>query len=153
MATHWSILAWIISWTEEPCGLSPWALKELDTTEQLTHNWQGCPDKMSQMLWLCPSHYPLSSGTWFQPAPVLLVFTFITSQFFQPKDALFHLQLICILWGSTLRLYKYKITHQNLMSSSIICWFPLAQFGDGCQMVIGWFHHSFCIYQLMESTN
>ena len=38
MATHSSILAWRIPWTEEPGGLhSSWGLKELDTTEWLTH--------------------------------------------------------------------------------------------------------------------
>ena len=37
MATHSSILAWRIPWTEEPGGLySPWGRKELDTTEQIT---------------------------------------------------------------------------------------------------------------------
>ena len=38
MATHSSILAWRIPWTEEPCGLqsSPWGHKELYMTEQLT---------------------------------------------------------------------------------------------------------------------
>ena len=37
MATHSSILAWRILWTEEPGGLySPWGHKELDTTERLT---------------------------------------------------------------------------------------------------------------------
>ena len=35
MATHSSILAWRIPWTEEPDGLQ--FPKELDTTEQLTH--------------------------------------------------------------------------------------------------------------------
>ena len=35
MATHSSILAWKIPWTEEPVGYSPWGRKELDTTEQL----------------------------------------------------------------------------------------------------------------------
>ena len=35
MATHSSILAWRIPWTEEPCGLqsSPWGHTELDITE------------------------------------------------------------------------------------------------------------------------
>ena len=37
MATHSSILAWRIPWTEEPGGYSPWGCKESDTTEQLTH--------------------------------------------------------------------------------------------------------------------
>ena len=33
MATHSSIFAWEISWTEEPGGLQSMGLQELDTTE------------------------------------------------------------------------------------------------------------------------
>ena len=33
IATHSSILAWKILWTEEPGGLSPWGRKESDRTE------------------------------------------------------------------------------------------------------------------------
>ena len=33
MATHSSIRAWRIPWTEEPNGLQPIGRKELDTTE------------------------------------------------------------------------------------------------------------------------
>ena len=36
MATHSSILAWKIPWTEEPVDYSPWDLKESDMTEQLS---------------------------------------------------------------------------------------------------------------------
>ena len=36
MATHFSILAWRIPWTEEPGGYSPGGFKELDTAEWLT---------------------------------------------------------------------------------------------------------------------
>ena len=36
MATHSSILAWRILWTEEPGGRQPWGQKESDTTERLT---------------------------------------------------------------------------------------------------------------------
>ena len=36
MATHSSILAWKISWTEEPGGLQSMGCKESDTTERLT---------------------------------------------------------------------------------------------------------------------
>ena len=46
MTAHSSILAWRITWTEDPAGYSPWGRKELDTTEQLklllfipTENW------------------------------------------------------------------------------------------------------------------
>ena len=37
MATHSSIPAWKIPWTEEPGGLSPQGCKELDMTE---HTWE-----------------------------------------------------------------------------------------------------------------
>ena len=33
MATHSSILAWEVPWTEEPVGYSPWGRKKSDTTE------------------------------------------------------------------------------------------------------------------------
>ena len=37
MATHSSVLAWKIPWTEEPDGLyNPWGRKESDMTEQLS---------------------------------------------------------------------------------------------------------------------
>ena len=36
MATHSSILAWRIPWTEEP-GYSPWGPKKYDTTEATWH--------------------------------------------------------------------------------------------------------------------
>ena len=36
MATHSSILAWRIPWTDEPAGYSPWGPKESDMTEH-TH--------------------------------------------------------------------------------------------------------------------
>ena len=43
MATHSSILAWRIPWTEEPGGLQSTGLKESDTTEQIHfhfHAWK-----------------------------------------------------------------------------------------------------------------
>ena len=40
MATHSSILAWRIPWTEEPQGLQSWGCKESDVTEQLTLSYQ-----------------------------------------------------------------------------------------------------------------
>ena len=35
MATHSSIIAWKILWTEEPGGYNPWGCIELDTTEHI----------------------------------------------------------------------------------------------------------------------
>ena len=40
MATHSSVLAWEIPWTEEPGGHGPWDHKELDMTE-MTENPLG----------------------------------------------------------------------------------------------------------------
>ena len=37
MATHSSILAWKIPWTEEPGGLQSWGHKESDTIEHVAH--------------------------------------------------------------------------------------------------------------------
>ena len=39
-ATHSIILAWRISWTEEPSGYSPWGHKESDRTETNAFTWQ-----------------------------------------------------------------------------------------------------------------
>ena len=36
MATHSSILAWEIPWTEEPGGLNLWSCRESDRTEKIT---------------------------------------------------------------------------------------------------------------------
>ena len=41
MATHSSILAWRIPWTEEPGGCSPWGCKESDTTEATSDACRG----------------------------------------------------------------------------------------------------------------
>ena len=46
MATHSSILAWKIPWTEEPGGLL-WGGRELDTTERLTLPGEGGGQGMS----------------------------------------------------------------------------------------------------------
>ena len=37
MATHSSILAWEIAWTEEACGLQSMGSQELDMTYQVSH--------------------------------------------------------------------------------------------------------------------
>ena len=41
MATHFSILAWRILWTEKPSGLQSMGCKELDTTEVTEHEQLG----------------------------------------------------------------------------------------------------------------
>ena len=38
MSTHYSIVAEITPWTEEPGGLQPWNHKELDTCVHTHHN-------------------------------------------------------------------------------------------------------------------
>ena len=45
MAIHSSILAWKISWTEEPRAIVPWGHKESDRTETSEHSTH------SKILW------------------------------------------------------------------------------------------------------
>ena len=47
LATHSTILAWRIPWTEEPGGHSPWGCKESDITEH-THT-QGRPSPCTDL--------------------------------------------------------------------------------------------------------
>ena len=49
MATHSSILAWRIPWTEEPGGLQSMGSQESDTTEQL-HNDNSPPFRLEKTL-------------------------------------------------------------------------------------------------------
>ena len=44
MATHSSILAWGVQWTEEPGGHGPRGHKESDTTEMTWHMCKECRD-------------------------------------------------------------------------------------------------------------
>ena len=41
MATHSSILAWRIPWTEKPVGYSPWGRKEMDMAKETEHMHTG----------------------------------------------------------------------------------------------------------------
>ena len=52
MATHSSILAWRIPWTEEPAGYSPWGHRESDMAEQLTLSLKGLkPGTYEELDW------------------------------------------------------------------------------------------------------
>ena len=42
MATHYSILAWRIPWTEEHGSYSPWGRQESDTIKRLTLSLSWC---------------------------------------------------------------------------------------------------------------
>ena len=42
MATHFSILAWKIPWTEEPGGHSPWGLKSQTLYAVVPRKYHSC---------------------------------------------------------------------------------------------------------------
>ena len=115
MATHSSILAWRIPWTEEPGGLySPWDCKELDKTERLMEKamaphsstltwkipWMEEPGRLQSMGSLSVRHNWVTSLSLFtfmhwrrkwQPAPVFL-----------PGESQGRGSLVgCHLWGHT----------------------------------------------------
>ena len=51
MATHSSVLAWKIPWTEESAlaGYGPWDCKELDMTYQLNHRQYQVAERRSKV--------------------------------------------------------------------------------------------------------
>ena len=56
-ATHFSILAWEIPWTEELCGLySPWGCKESDITEH-TRTHMASRTQEAPLLTSSPVYY------------------------------------------------------------------------------------------------
>ena len=57
MATHSSILAWEISWTEEPGGL------QSKGSKRVGHDWAHIHYRNSQ-LWHLGSSSPTRDGTW-----------------------------------------------------------------------------------------
>ena len=72
MATHSSIFAWRIPWTEEPGGLhSPWGCKESDMNERLKQlsffhiHWGGFTELQESLAYTYPCRlliYVLSEG-------------------------------------------------------------------------------------------
>ena len=61
MATHSSILAWKISWREEPGGLQSMGRKESGMTERLTHTW---PPTRAFAICLCRDWTLCCYGFW-----------------------------------------------------------------------------------------
>ena len=60
MATHSSILAWRIPWTEEPGKLyGPWSCNESKTTERLSNNYSLISEKGK---WVAASLFLDESG-------------------------------------------------------------------------------------------
>ena len=82
MATHSSILAWNIPWTEEPVGYSPWGCKESDTAEWLSQQQQ----RQSWPHWVLVQNAPKSASS-----PVALAL------------------LVPALWGSLLPVFLCHI--------------------------------------------
>ena len=77
LATHSSILAWRIPWTEEPGGLQSMGRKESDVTEQLTHTsyWQHHGKASSCQCRRCRFHAWVETISWrrkWQPTSVFL---------------------------------------------------------------------------------
>ena len=60
MATHSSILAWRILWTEEPAGYSPLGCNESDTTYQLNNNNFYLSQQMATQCYFIPWMTPQS---------------------------------------------------------------------------------------------
>ena len=64
MATHSSILAWRIPWTEEAGGLQSWGCEESDTTEPLTLSLSDCEHSLKPKPLLTVFSAAISAGTY-----------------------------------------------------------------------------------------
>ena len=67
MATHSSILAWRIPWTEEPCGVySPWGHKRVRRDLVIKQQWPPLPpetlSKFDGQIWTTQHLPPFPSG-------------------------------------------------------------------------------------------
>ena len=98
MATHSSILAWRIPWTEETGGYSPWGCKELDTTEQPKLSWSHFRD-YEQSVDYCfeiPSTCVLTMNFYAknisskEPLWIVGLYTFSTDYFFMLPPCILH---------------------------------------------------------------
>ena len=81
MATHSSILAWKIPWTEEPDRLQSMGSQESDTTQRLNHHHHHYYNTIQSSftalkpLWVLPIYLHLPFNTW-QPRMFLCVHSF-----------------------------------------------------------------------------
>ena len=69
MATHSSILAWVIPWTEEPGGLQSMGSQESDATYRLNHHHSPSPPPLPRLgLWQLSLPTPSAGpGTEYRP--------------------------------------------------------------------------------------
>ena len=78
MATHSSILAWEIPWTEKPGGYSPWGRKRmghnLRTNEQLKYKWKPVTNHISKFLTSAEVYCPGSAIAQEIRQPKMLLF-------------------------------------------------------------------------------
>ena len=64
MATHFSILAWRITWTEEPGGLQSMVSQSVQLTKQLTLSFLVPPEKYGKTNLGCFQNTESVSGAW-----------------------------------------------------------------------------------------
>ena len=93
MATHSSVLAWKIPWTEKPGELqstvnySPWGCKEWDTTEVTQHECTLCAKCFTSITKTLPA-YVLKGRLWSQTAWLwILALHFTGLQFLEISTA------------------------------------------------------------------
>ena len=132
MATHSSILAWESHGQRSLMGYSPWGCTELATKQQQPSSYLiKCPsawvclmrrDKAllarSLLRW-CSALYPslciTSEGAWVQfvPRVIPILISWLSCWMIELStvNVFSHLSWINILWGDTLGLFRYHVSH------------------------------------------
>ena len=83
MATHSSILAWEITWTEEPGGLHSMGSRRADTTGHSEQSVMGVGDRPAEVVLTCPLH-ALSEMMCWPSVLVPVMLSLITDQLLFP---------------------------------------------------------------------
>ena len=100
IATHSSVLAQDIPWTEEPDGLQSMGLQELDMTQQLNH----IKDLQSNYLVL-------------KPLEIIALYVFGPHQL-DTQISLFH--FTCIFWESLLKILDSVLVYNQMLDVYIV---------------------------------
>ena len=121
MATHSSILAWRLSWTEEPGGLQPTGSQESGMTEWLTY-YRG---HMASVV-LCQVFvvHSLQDGSKWSQAPGIQTFAYFPPTFYQDCDQSVVQSLNCVWLSATPCTAACQAPLSPTISQSLLTFMP-----------------------------
>ena len=135
MATHSSIRAWKILWTEEPGGYSPQGHRESDTTEVTQHaHMYACP-KSKETLWLKILEFLINKNIYYKHKNSVIWKKCLNYPVLEKSYIQFYKDFLCELFLNSLTnivqilaesvFYVYKYTSLNSKMNLVLSYFTL----------------------------